>query len=96
MGYSEEEIVRIAELGRDPSKWRPADPAAWELGKRMADAMADGYTEEDWRRVLNSLNPSGAARDIACRPPGERRQLLMLIARHRRGEVERLLADLSA
>ena len=89
-------IERIAVLGRDPSNWRPADPEAWELRERMADAIADGYADEDWRRVLNSLNPSRAARDIACRPPEDRRRLLMLIDRHRRGEVERLLVALAA
>lgn len=96
VGYPEEEMERIAELGRDPSNWRPADPEAWELGKRMADAIADGYTDEDWRRVLNTLNPSRAARDIACRPPEEHRRLLTLVDRHRRGEVERLVSALGA
>lgn len=91
MGYSEEEIERIGELGRDPRNWRPAGLEAWELGKRIADAIADGYTDEDWRRVLNSLNPARAARDIACRPPEEHQRLLMLIDRHRREKVERLL-----
>ncbi len=94
VGYSEEEIERIAELGRNPRNWRLADPEAWELGRRVAAAIADGYTDEGWRRVLNSLDPSRAARDIACRPPEEHQRLLKLVDRHRRGEVERLVSAL--
>ena len=61
----------------------------------MADAIADGYTDDDWCRVLNSLNPSRAAMDIAGRPAEEHRRLLTLVDRRRRGEVERLLAALA-
>ena len=96
MGYSEEEIKRIGESGRDPRNRRPAGPGAWELGKRIADAIADGYTDEDWRRVLNSLNPSRVAMDVTGRPAEEHRRLLMLIDRHRRGEVERLVSALAS
>ena len=75
VGYSEEKIERIGELGLDLSNWQPADAEAWESGKRLADGIADGYTDEDWRRVLNTLNPSRAAKDIASRPPEEHQRL---------------------
>lgn len=90
--YTEEEIERIAAQGGDPKNWLPADPEAWELGRRMADGIASTYTDEDWRRILNALSPRRAARKISLRPPEDRRRLLELVSNDRRVEVERLLA----
>lgn len=90
--YTEEEIERIAELGGTPENWQPADPEAWELGRRMAAGIADTYSDDDWRRVLNALSPRRAARKISRRPPEDRGRLLELISPDRRAEVERLLA----
>ncbi|MCY4369373.1 MAG: hypothetical protein OXF41_08110 [bacterium] len=91
MSYTEEEIERMADLGRDPKNWQPADPEAWELGRRMASGIAETYTDDDWRRVLNALSPSRVARKISRRPPQDQRRLLELLAADRRAEVERLL-----
>lgn len=91
VAYTEQQIERIAELGRDPKNWQPADPEAWELGKRMAADIADTYTDDDWRRVLNALSAPRAARKIARRPPGDHRRLLELVVPDRRAEVERFL-----
>lgn len=92
MPYTEEEIERIANLGRDPKNWQPAGPEAWELGRRMAAGIADTYTDDDWRRVLNALSPSRAAIKISRRPSQDQRRLLELVAADRRAEVEGLLA----
>lgn len=78
--YTEEEIERIAAQGEDPKNWQPADPEAWELGRRMADGIAATYTDEDWRRILNALSPRRAARKISLRPPEDRRRLLELVS----------------
>ena len=91
MAYTEEQIERIAELSRDPKNWQPADPEAWELGRRMAAAIADTYTADDWRRVLNALSAPRAARKISRRPPEDHRQLLELVVPDRRADVERFL-----
>ena len=91
MSYTPEQIERIAESGRDPSNWQPADREAWELGRRMADAVADAYTDNDWRYLLNKLPPSRAAEQIATRPTEDRRKLLELIDSERRADVERRL-----
>ena len=91
MRYTDEEVERIAELGRDPSNWRPAGPEAWERGRRLADAISDSYTDEDWRTILNRLTPSRAAQYILSRPPDNRQHLLELVEPDRRIEVERLL-----
>ena len=91
MPYTEEEIERIAELGSDPNNWRPAGPEAWERGRRMADAIADSYTDEDWRTILNRLTPSRAAQHILSRPPADHHHLLELVRPDRRIEVQRLL-----
>lgn len=39
--YTEEGVAHVAELGRDPNRWRPAEPEAWEHSRRRADAIAD-------------------------------------------------------
>lgn len=92
MGYTEEEIRRLSELGRDPNNWEPADPEAWEQGRRMAMAIADTYTDKDWAIVLNALAPSRAAQQISFRPPEDRRRLLGLVDPDRRADVEAFLA----
>ena len=86
-----EEDALITELARDPSKWVPAGPDAWEQGRRMAQAIADTYTDEDWRRVLNRLTPPRAARKISRRPAEDREYLLDLLDTEHRAEVERFL-----
>ena len=89
--YTPEQVELIAETGRDPKNWQLADREAWELGKRMADAVADTYTDDDWRQLLNTLSPSRAAKQIASRPREDRGKLLGLLASERRADVERLL-----
>ena len=89
--YTPEQIELIAEMGRDPKNWQLADQEAWELGKRMADAIADTYTDDDWHQLLNRLSPSRAAKQIASRPREDRRRLLGLIEPERRANVELLL-----
>lgn len=91
MPYTEEEIERIAELGRDPNNWRPAGPEAWERGRRLADGIADSYTDEDWRTILNRLAPSRAAQHILSRPPEDHHHLLELVQPDRRIEVQGFL-----
>ena len=67
--YTEEQIERITELGRDPKNWQPADQEAWELGRRMAAAVADTYTDDDWRRVLNACLRRGPLARSPVAPP---------------------------
>lgn len=92
MGYTEEEVRRLSELGRDSNNWKAADPEAWEQGWRMAMAIADTYTDEDWARVLNTLEPSRAAQQISFRPPEDRRRLLGLVNSDCRTGVAAFLA----
>ena len=92
MGLTEEEDRRITELARDPNNWQPAGPEAWERGRRMADVIADTYTDEDWRTLLNTLTPPRAAQYISSRPPEDRRRLLERVDPDRRVEVEGFLA----
>ena len=87
-----EEDALITDLAHDPDKWVPAGPDAWERGRRMAQAIADTYTDEDWRRVLNRLTPSRAARQISRRPAANRAHLLSLLEPEQRTGVEHLLA----
>ena len=91
-GLTPEEDALLTELAGDPSKWVPAGPEAWKQGRRMAQAIADTYTDEDWRRVLNRLAPPRAARQIARRPAADRAHLLSLLGPEQRTEVEHLLA----
>ena len=91
MGYTEADIQRISELGRDPRNWKPADPDAWDRGRLIAQGIADSYTDEDWKFLLNTLSPSQAARQITCRPPGDRDRLLGLVDPERRADVKGLL-----
>ncbi|MDE0120564.1 MAG: hypothetical protein OXS33_02390 [bacterium] len=91
MRYTEQEIERIS--GKASSEnLLPAPPEAREIAKEIADAIADSYSEDDWRHVLNTLSPDRAARSISSRPFEDRRRLLMLIEPDRRAEVERHLA----
>ena len=91
MRLTPEEDERITELARNPALWEPAGPDAWERGRRIAQAIADTYTDEDWRRVLNRLTPRRAAREISNRPAEDRGYLLGLLDPEQRAEVERLL-----
>ena len=95
MEYSEELIRRISEVAT-PENLQPAPPGALEQGKQIANAYFDGYTDKDWRGLLNKLYPDQAAGVISHRPLKDRRSLLMLIHPERRTEVERLLASLAA
>ena len=54
----------------------------------MATAIADAYSDEDWRYVLNELSPRRAARTIARRPLEDHHRLLMLVEPVRRVEVK--------
>ncbi len=54
----------------------------------MARAIADTFTEHDWKTLLNRLSPERAARQIARRPVGERQYLLSLLSAARRPDVE--------
>lgn len=92
IGFTSEEDALITELARDPSRWEPAGPDAWERGRKIADAIADSYTDEDWRRILNRLTPRRAARDISHHPAEDRGHLLSLLDPKQRVEVERLLS----
>ena len=98
--YTEELIERIvqeaAELLADPKNRRPAPPEAWEVGREMAAAIADMYTDDDWRLELNALDPSRAAGTISRRPPEDWRRLLELIDPDRRTEVESQLMAITA
>ena len=89
--YAEKEVEHIAELDRDPNNWRPAGAEAWERGRLMAGAIADSYTDEDWRTILKRLGPSRAAQHILSRPPDDHNHLLELVQQDRRVEVQRLL-----
>ena len=90
--YTAADIRRISELGRDPSNWRPGGREAREQARRMAAAIADAYTDDDWSYVLNALSPSRAAHQIASRPPEDRDHLLGLLDLNRRVDVEFLPA----
>ena len=93
--YTEELIDRIAEKAAeqlaDPRNRRAADSEAWERGRRIAATISDGYTDDDWRHVLNALDPPRAARKISRRPAEDRRHLLGLVAPDRRAKVESLM-----
>lgn len=95
MRYTEESIRRISEAATPENLLSPP-PDALELGRKIATAISDAYTDEDWRRVLNRLSPDRAAWKISRRPSEERHHLLLLLDPHRRTEVERLLAALAA
>lgn len=79
MRLTPEDDERITELARNPALWEPAGPDAWERGRRMAQAIADTYTEEDWRRVLNRLDPRRAARKISRLPAEDHAFLVDLL-----------------
>ena len=89
MDYTEE---HIAELASNPANLEPAGPEAWEYIRRMASAIADTFTENDWKTLLNRLSTDRAAREIAKRPAEERQFLLGLLSADRRADVEALLA----
>lgn len=89
--YTEQVIERISGAAR-PENLLPAPSEAREIARNIADAIADSYTEDDWRYVLNTLSPDRAAVSISSRPLEDRRRLLMLIDPDRRAEVERHLA----
>lgn len=93
--YSEKEIERISRAA-SPGNLLPAPPEAREIARQIADAVADSYTEDDWRHVLNTLSPERAAMDISSRPSEDRQRLLLLVDPDRRAEVERHLAALAA
>ena len=89
--YTEKEIERISGAAK-PGNLLPAPPEAREIARQIADAVADSYTEDDWRYVLNTLSPDRAAMDISSRPFEDRKRLLSLIDPDRRAEVDRQLA----
>ena len=91
MRWTPEKIEAICELGRDPNNWVPAGPEELEQARRIADAIADAYTDDDWRYFLNVLDPERAARQIASRPPEVRDHLVSLLDPERRAEVESFL-----
>lgn len=93
--YTEQEIELISRAAR-PENLLPAPPDAWEMARKIADAIADSFTEDDWRYVLNTLSPDRSAFDLSTRPPEDRERLLALIEPDRRSEVERCLAALTA
>ena len=93
--YTEKEIERISRAAT-PENLMPAAPEAQEMARQMADGIADSFTEDDWRYVLNTLSPDRAAMDISTRPLDDRQWLLMLIDSDHRAEVERRLAALAA
>ena len=90
--YTEKEIERISRAAT-PENLMPA-PEAREMARQMADGIADSFTEDDWRYVLNTLSPDRVAMDISTRPLDDRQWWLMLIDPDRRAEVERRLAAL--
>lgn len=98
--YTEELIEQIvqeaAELLADPRNQKPAPPEAWEVGRRIAAAVADMYTDDDWRLELNALDPSRAAGTISRRPAEDWPHLLELIDPDRRNEVESQLMAITA
>ena len=89
--FSDEWIARVVEHARDPKNWRPAEPGARERGRRIAARIADTFTDDQWRRVLNSVPQSRAADKISRRPVEDRPHLLSLVDADRRAEVEALL-----
>ena len=89
--YTEQEIEGVSRAA-SPENLRPAPAEAREIARGIADAIADSYTEDDWRHVLNTLSPDRAAMGISSRPFEDRRWLLLLIDPDRRAEVERHLA----
>lgn len=91
MRWTPEKIEAICELGRDPNNWVPAGPEELEQARRIADAVADSYTDDDWRYFLNVLDPERAARQITSRPPEDRDHLLSLLEPDRRAAVETYL-----
>lgn len=95
MAYTE---VMIGQISKSAVRenFLPAPPGALEFGRRIAVAIADSYTEEDWRYVLNTLSPERAATKIARRPVEDRARLLSLVTHSRRTEIERRLAAWSA
>ena len=88
MRWTPEKIEAICQLGRDPSNWVPAGPEEIEQARRIADDMADAYTDDDWRYLLNVLSPIRAASEIADRPPEDRNHLLSLLNPAQRASVE--------
>lgn len=91
MRLTPEQDKRISELAGDHALWELAGPDAWERGRRMAQAISNTYTDEDWRRVLNRLTPPRAARKISRRPAEDREHLLSLLDPLHRADVERLV-----
>ena len=91
MEYTDELIERIVDLASDPRNWRPSQPGDRELGREIADADADTYTDDDWRYLLNRLDPLRAAQTINDRSPEQRPHLLGLIDPHRRARIEQML-----
>lgn len=96
VAFSDEQIERIVESAGNLDNLQPADAAAWELCSRMASAIADAYSDEDWRYVLNELSPRRAARTIARRPLEDHHRLLMLVEPSRRAKVKNSLDFLAA
>lgn len=86
--YTEEEIRQIAEMSKDPANLQPAGPEDWDMCRRMADTIAEGFTDEDWTIVLNRVDPDRAAQHLSRRPPEDRPRLLGLIHPDRRPAVE--------
>ena len=88
MKWTPEKIEAVCQLGRDPDNWVPAEPDEVEMGRQIADEIADTYTDDDWRYVLNTLSPQRAARFIADRPSDEYQHLLSLLNAEQRASVE--------
>ena len=88
MEYTDEQVERIAEFASDPANLKPAGSEAWDNAHRMARAIADTFTEQDWTTLLNGLSADRAARQIAQRPVDEHPLLLSLISPERRARVE--------
>ena len=65
-----DKIKVICDLGSDASKWVPAGLEELEQGRRTANAIADSYTEDDWRYYLNALKASSL---IECQRSHHRR-----------------------
>ena len=88
MPYTEEQIEHIATLASNPANLVPASTDERENGQRMARAMADTFTDEDWATLLNGLSVDRAARQISRRPVEDHQQLLDLLSPDRRTIVE--------
>lgn len=88
MKWTPEKIEAVCQLGRDPENWVPAEPDEVEMGMQIADEIADTYTDDDWRYVLNTLSPQRAARFISDRPSDEYKHLLSLLNTEQRASVE--------